>query len=45
MSIGIKKMAIADTNQDSAQRAANACIKLMQKNHLHPEDIEDLRRH
>ena len=37
--IGIKKMAIADTNQDSACMAANACIKLMQKNHLHPEDI------
>ena len=31
-------MAIADTNQDSAC-IANACIKLMQKNHLHPEDI------
>src|ERR671916_551330 len=37
--IGIKKMAIADTNQDSACMAANACMKLMQKNHLHPEDI------
>src|ERR671910_579663 len=37
--IGIRKMAIADTNQDSACMAANACIKLMQKNHLHPEDI------
>jgi hydroxymethylglutaryl-CoA synthase len=37
--IGIKKMAIADTNQDSACMAANACLKLMQKNHLHPDDI------
>ena len=37
--IGIKKMAIADTNQDSACMAANACMKLMQKNRLHPEDI------
>src|ERR687894_725588 len=37
--IGIKKMAIADTNQDSACMAANACMKLMQKNHLHPENI------
>ena len=37
--IGIKKMAIADTNQDSACMAANACLKLMQRNHLHPEDI------
>jgi len=37
--IGIKKMAIADTNQDSACMAANACLKLMQKNHFHPDDI------
>jgi len=37
--IGIKKMAIADTNQDSACMAANACLRLMQRNHLHPEDI------
>lgn len=37
--IGIRKMAIADTNQDSACMAANACLRLMQKNHLHPEDI------
>jgi hydroxymethylglutaryl-CoA synthase len=37
--IGIKKMAIADTNQDSACMAANACLKLMQRDHLHPEDI------
>src|SRR5579884_2045968 len=37
--IGIKKMAIADTNQDSACMAANACLKLMQRNHLHPKDI------
>jgi hydroxymethylglutaryl-CoA synthase len=37
--IGIKKMAIADTNQDSACMAANACMKLMQKDRLHPEDI------
>lgn len=37
--IGIKKMALADTNQDSACMAANACFKLMQRNHLHPQDI------
>lgn len=37
--IGIKKMAITDTNQDSACMAANACLKLMQKNHMHPQDI------
>ncbi|HEX2557341.1 MAG TPA: hydroxymethylglutaryl-CoA synthase, partial [Nitrososphaera sp.] len=34
-----KKMAITDTNQDSACMAANACLKLMQRNRLHPEDI------
>ena len=37
--IGIKKMALADTNQDSACMAANACLKLMQRNRLHPADI------
>lgn len=37
--IGIKKMALVDTNQDPACMAANACLKLMQRNHLHPEDI------
>lgn len=37
--IGIRKMAIADTNQDPACMAANACLKLMQRNHLHPQDI------
>ncbi|HKU50811.1 MAG TPA: hydroxymethylglutaryl-CoA synthase [Nitrososphaera sp.] len=37
--IGIRKMAIADTNQDPACMAANACLRLMQRNHLHPEDI------
>src|ERR671937_1092272 len=37
--IGIKKMAIADTNQDSACMAANACLKLMQRNDLHPQEV------
>ena len=37
--IGIKKMALVDTNQDPACMAANACLKLMQRNHLHPHDI------
>ncbi|MGI0023580.1 MAG: hydroxymethylglutaryl-CoA synthase family protein [Nitrososphaera sp.] len=37
--LGIKKMAIADTNQDSACMASNACLRLMQRNRLHPEDI------
>ena len=38
MSIGIKKMALL-TLTGFCLYAANACIKLMQKNHLHPEDI------
>jgi hydroxymethylglutaryl-CoA synthase len=37
--IGVKKMALVDTNQDSACMAANACLKIMQKNHLNPDDI------
>ena len=37
--IGIKKMALVDTNQDPACMVANACLKLMERNHLHPEDI------
>ena len=37
--IGIRKMAIVDTNQDPACMAANACLKLMQKNDLRPKDI------
>src|SRR5437763_15200788 len=37
--IGIKKMALVDTNQDPACMAANACLKLMQRNHLQPKDI------
>ena len=37
--IGIHKMAMVDTNQDPACMAANACLKLMQKNDLKPLDI------
>ncbi|MFQ5940834.1 MAG: hydroxymethylglutaryl-CoA synthase family protein [Nitrososphaerales archaeon] len=37
--IGVKMMAMVDTNQDPATMAANACLKLMEKNRLHPEDI------
>jgi hydroxymethylglutaryl-CoA synthase len=37
--IGVRKMAMVDTNQDSACMAANACLKLMQRNRLQPEDI------
>ncbi|GIS96569.1 MAG: hypothetical protein CM1200mP23_3750 [Nitrososphaerota archaeon] len=32
-------MAIVDTNQDPACLAANACLKVMQKNKLTPEKI------
>ncbi len=37
--IGIKKMALADANQDPACMAANACIRVMRKNDLSPQDI------
>jgi hydroxymethylglutaryl-CoA synthase len=37
--IGIKKMALADANQDPACMAANACMRLMKKNDLNPQDI------
>lgn len=37
--LGISKMAIVDTNQDPACMAANACLRIMQKNHLPPKDI------
>jgi hydroxymethylglutaryl-CoA synthase len=37
--IGIRKMAIVDVNQDPACMASNACLTLMEKNNLHPQDI------
>ena len=37
--LGVVQMAIVDTNQDPACLAANACLKIMQKNKLSPEDI------
>ncbi len=37
--LGISKMAMVDTNQDPACLAANACLKIMQKNKLSPEEI------
>src|SRR6478736_6998152 len=37
--IGIKKMALADANQDPACMAANACLRLMKKNDLKPQDV------
>ena len=37
--LGVSQMAMVDTNQDPACLAANACLKVMQKNKLSPEDI------
>ena len=37
--LGVSQMAIVDANQDPAILAANACLKIMQKNRLSPEDI------
>src|ERR671937_640602 len=37
--LGIRKMALVDANQDPACMAANACLKLIQKNDLQPDDI------
>lgn len=37
--LGVSQMAMVDTNQDPACFAANACLKIMQKNKLSPEDI------
>jgi hydroxymethylglutaryl-CoA synthase len=37
--LGIEQMSIVDTNQDPACLAANACLKVMQKNKLTPDQI------
>ena len=37
--LGISQMAIVDTNQDPACLAANACLRVMQKNKLTPDEI------
>ena len=37
--LGIKQMAIVDTNQDPACLAANACLNVMQKSKLSPDEI------
>lgn len=37
--IGISKMAIPDSNQDPATMAANAALRLIQRNNIKPEDI------
>ena len=37
--LGVSQMAIVDANQDPACLAANACLRIMQKNKLSPDDI------
>ena len=37
--LGISQMAIVDTNQDPACLASNACLNIMQRNKLSPDDI------
>jgi len=37
--LGISQMAMVDTNQDPACMAANACLKIMQKDNLSPKEI------
>ena len=37
--LGVSQMSIVDANQDPACLAANACLKIMQKNKLSPESI------
>ena len=38
--LGISKMAIVDANQDPACLAANACLKIMQKNKNYDDDLK-----
>ncbi|MEM2856172.1 MAG: hydroxymethylglutaryl-CoA synthase [Candidatus Nitrosocaldaceae archaeon] len=37
--LGVKQMAITDSDQDPACMAANACLRLLEKNDLKPSDI------
>ncbi len=37
--LGVSKMAMVDTNQDPACMAANACLRIMERNKLAPKDI------
>jgi len=37
--LGVSQMAIVDANQDPACLAANACLRVMEKNNLSPDDI------
>jgi len=37
--LGISRMAMVDTNQDPACMAANACLRIMERNKLAPKDV------
>jgi hydroxymethylglutaryl-CoA synthase len=37
--LGVSQMAIVDTNQDPACMAANACLRLIERNKLSPKDV------
>ncbi len=37
--LGVSRMAIVDTNQDPACMAANACLRIMERNKLAPKDV------
>ena len=37
--LGVSKMAIVDTNQDPACMAANACLRIMERNKIEPKDV------
>lgn len=37
--LGVRQMAIADSDQDPACMAANACLRLLEKNNLKPSEI------
>ncbi|MGI0047631.1 MAG: hydroxymethylglutaryl-CoA synthase family protein [Nitrosotalea sp.] len=37
--LGVSKMAMVDTNQDPASMAANACLRIIERNQLAPKDI------
>jgi len=37
--LGVSRMAIVDTNQDPACMAANACLRLVERNKIDPKDI------
>ncbi|HJU14264.1 MAG TPA: hydroxymethylglutaryl-CoA synthase [Candidatus Nitrosotalea sp.] len=37
--LGVSKMAMVDTNQDPACMAANACLRIMERNKIAPKDV------